>query len=85
MLNIYDVTGSIRLETIIRLSYRCKMVWKFFDNFFTNVYLSKTTVWFVSVVYFCMSFIILIYENDYSKIYIAIIFVNTKKTGLSWK
>lgn len=26
-----------------------------------------------------MSFIILIYENDYSKIYIAIIFVNTKK------
>lgn len=25
-----------------------------------------------------MSFIILIYENDYSKIYIAIIFVNTK-------
>lgn len=79
MLNIYDVTGSIRLETIIRLSYRCKMVWEFFDNFFTNVSLSKTTVWFVSVVYFCMSFIILIYENDYSKIYIAIIFVNTKK------
>lgn len=28
---------------------------------------------------------VLIYENDYSKIYIAIIFVNTKKTGLSWK
>lgn len=53
--------------------------------FFTNVSLSKTTVWFVSVVYFCMSFIILIYENDYSKIYIAIIFVNTKKNGIKLK
>lgn len=84
MLNIYDVTGSIRLETIIRL-YHIDAKW--FGNsltiFFTNVSLSKTTVWFVSVVYFCMSFIILIYENDYSKIYIAIIFVNTKKPELS--
>lgn len=59
-----------------------EILWQFF---FTNVSLSKTTVWFVSVVYFCMSFIILIYEKDYSKIYIAIIFMNTKKTGLSWK
>lgn len=31
-----------------------------------------------------MSFIILIYENDYSKIYIAIIFVNTKN-GIKFK
>lgn len=42
-------------------------------------------MWFVSVVYFFMSFIILIYENDYSKIYIAIIFVNTKKNGIKLK
>lgn len=32
-----------------------------------------------------MSFIILIYENDYNKIYIAIIFVNTKKNGIKFK
>lgn len=32
-----------------------------------------------------MSFIILIYENDYSKVYIAIIFVNTKKNGIKFK
>lgn len=83
MLNIYDVIGLIRFEIIIRLLYRCKMVWKFFDNFFINVFFFKIIVWFVLVVYFCMLFIILIYENDFSKIYIVIIFVNIKKMGLS--
>lgn len=42
-------------------------------------------MWFVLVVYFCMLFIILIYENDYSKIYIVIIFVNIKKNGIKFK